>query len=62
MHKMCNELGFGSIECRPFLDLRLSKVKVYQELIHDILSSIPRRVLDDVPNIIFTVRTRTKQL
>lgn len=44
------------------LDLRLSKVKVYQELIHEILSSIPRRTLDDVPATMRTVRIQAKQL
>jgi hypothetical protein len=49
LHKMCNEPGYGSIECSPTFDHCLSKVKVYHELIHEILSVIPRRTLDDVP-------------
>lgn len=62
VHDMCNEHGFGSFECRPLLDLRLSKVKIYQELVHDILSTIPRRMLDDMPTTIRTIRTRAGQL
>ena len=58
VHEMCNERDFGSIECRPLHDDRLKKIKVYQQLIHDILSCIPRRTLDDVPQTIFTIRTR----
>jgi hypothetical protein len=37
LHEMCNEECYGSVECRPLFDLRLSKVKVYQKLIHEIL-------------------------
>ena len=60
LHEMCNEEGYGSVECRPFLDLRISKVKVYQELIHEILSCMPRRALDDMPSTTRAVRTQAR--
>lgn len=33
LHELYNEPGYGSVECRPLLDLCMSKVKVYYELI-----------------------------
>lgn len=33
LHEMYNEPDYGSVECRPLLDLCMSKVKVYHELI-----------------------------
>lgn len=62
LHEMCNELNYESVNCTSLLDLRLSKVKVYKELIHNILSCIPQHALHDVPNTMFTVHTRVRQL
>ena len=63
VHEMCYEPNFGSIECtRLLFDHHLSKVEVYEELIYDILSYIPRRALDDVSYTTFTECTRTRQL
>lgn len=45
---MCNDEEFVSVEYKLLHDLRLSNIKVYQELIHDILSYIPRQTFDDM--------------
>lgn len=60
LYDICNESGYGSVECMPLFDLRMSKI--YQELSHDIMWCIPRRVLDDVPATTRTMRIWTRQL
>lgn len=60
IHNMCNESNYGLVECRPFFYLHLLKIKIYQKVIHDILSQIPRRTLDGVPDTTFIVRTRIR--
>ena len=62
VHEMCNVPGYSTLEFRPILDPSLAKVKVYQEICHDILSTIPRRMLDDMPTTMFTMCTRLHQL
>ena len=58
-------LGFrdlGSVEFTIDGIDRIAKVKVYQVLVHEILSFIPREYMDDMPVTIRTMRTRAEQL
>jgi hypothetical protein len=62
VHEMCNVEGYGSLDFRPIIDSHIVKVKVYQALCHEILSVIQRRMLDDMPATMRTMRTRLNQL
>ena len=62
LHDICNEPGYGSIDYSPTLDRRMSKIKVYQKLIHEIISVNPHRTLDDVSATIRTVHIRANHL
>ena len=61
VHEMFNIDGFGSVDFKPDID-NILKIKVYQELCHEILSVIHKQNLDDMPKTIFTVRTRLRQM
>ncbi|KAG0563072.1 hypothetical protein KC19_8G003000 [Ceratodon purpureus] len=62
VHEMCDMEGFGSLSLNPSIDERISRVKIYQELCHEILSVLPRMMLDDMPSTMRTMRTRARQL
>ena len=38
VHEMCDSEGFGSVSLTPLIDARISRIKVYQEICHEILS------------------------
>lgn len=62
VHEMCNEEDYGSVDFRPVLDYRIRRVKMYQEVCHEILSVIQKQMLDQMPSTMRTVRTRLRQL
>lgn len=62
VHEMCNEEGYGSVDFRVVLDQRIVRVKVYQELCHEILSVIQKQMLDQMPGSMGTMRRRLTQL
>jgi hypothetical protein len=62
VHEMCNETGYGSVDFRPVLDPRIARIKIYQELCHEILSVIQKQMLDQMPGTMRTMRTRGRQL
>lgn len=46
----------------PHIDVRISKIKIYQELCHKIFSVLQRQMLDDMPSIIRTIKTKEGEL
>lgn len=62
MHKMCNQSNHGSLFFRPNNFRKIRQIKIYQRLIHVVLSVIARNYLDDMPLTMFTIRTRAQQL
>ena len=54
--------GDGSIRLTPSIDMSISRVNIYQELCHEILSILQRLILDDMPNTLRMMRTRVTQL
>ncbi len=58
VHEMCNEQDHGSVDFVPVLDQRFVRVKIYQELCHEILSVIQKQMLDHMPGTMRTMRTR----
>jgi hypothetical protein len=62
VHEMCDSEGFVSVSLTPLIDASISRMKVYQEICHEILSVLQRQMLDDMPSIVRTMRTRARQL
>lgn len=62
VHLMCNSQEYGSLDFRPIIDQRIMRVKVYQELCHEILSVIQGQMLDHMPINMRTMHTRLRQL
>jgi hypothetical protein len=62
VHEMCDSEGFGSVSLTPLIDARISRVKLYQEICHEIMSVVQRQMLDDMPSTVRTMRTRARQL
>ena len=62
VHEMCDMEGFGTIKQTTSIDVRISRVKIYLELCHEILYVVQRLMLDDMPSTLRMVRTRATQL
>jgi hypothetical protein len=62
VHLMCNDEDHGSLHFRPLVDGRIMRVKIYQELCHEILYVIQRQMLDQMPTSMRTMHTRLRQL
>ena len=57
VHEMLNVRDFDSVEFKFTTNAHVKKVKVYQELVHDVISVIPKVALDDMPVTIRTIKT-----
>ena len=42
VHEMCDMEGIGSMSLNPLIDVRISRIKIYQELCHEILLVLQR--------------------
>ena len=62
VHEMLNVRDFGSMEFRLTTNAHVKKVKVYQELVHDVISVIHKAALDDMPVTMRTIKTRHQQM
>lgn len=62
VHLMCNSLDHGSLNFRPVVNSRIMRVKVYQELCHEILSVIQKQMLDHIASTMRSMQTRLRQL
>jgi hypothetical protein len=62
VHEMCNQSKFSSLSFRPTNLVQIKQIKMYQKLVHVILSVIARENLDDMPITMYTIRTRAHQL
>ena len=62
MHLICNYEKHGSLDFRPFVDGRIMRVKIYQELCHEILFVIERQMVDQMPTSMRTMHSRLWQL
>ena len=62
VHEMLNVRDFGSMEFRLTTNAHMKKVKVYQELVHDVISVIHKAALDDMPVTMRTITTRHQQM
>ena len=62
VHEMLNVRDFGSVEFKLKAHPQVKKVKVYQELVHDVISVVPKAALDDMPVTMRTIKTRHKQM
>ena len=62
VHLMCNSSQHGSLEFTPVGDGRITGVKLYQELCHELLSVIQKQMLDHIPTTMASIRSRLHQL
>ena len=62
VHEMCDSEGFSSVSLTPLIDARIPRIKVYQEICHEVLFVLQRQMLDDMLSIIRTMRTWIRQL
>jgi hypothetical protein len=62
VHKMCNQANHGSLSFMPNNFREIRQIKIYQTIIHVVLSVIARNYLDDMPVTMFTIHTRAQQL
>ena len=62
MNEMCDSEGLGFVSLTPLINARISRIKIYQEICHEILSNLQRQILDDMPNTVRTMRTTARQL
>jgi hypothetical protein len=59
VHKMFGfNTGFGSISFKPTFHPAFEKVKIYPEMVHEVLSIVKRQTLDDMPKTVRTMHTR----
>ena len=58
VHLMCGQQDFGSLSFRPTKIGEIKLVKIYQKLVHVVLSVIARDYLDDMLVTMYTIRTR----
>lgn len=40
VYEMCDTEGYGSVSLNPLIDTHISRIKIYQELCHEILSVV----------------------
>ena len=59
---MCNNKEYGSVDFKPTLDSHIMRLKIYQELCHEIPSVILRQMLDHIPSTMRVMHTRMDQL
>jgi hypothetical protein len=62
VHQMCDVPDYGSLDFSPSLEPCVEKIKIYQKVVHELLSKIQKQCLDDMPSQIRTIRTRVQQL
>ena len=62
MHLKCNSSEHGSLEFTHVGDGRIRGVKFYQELCHEIVYVIQKQMLDHIPTIMYSIRSRLHQL
>jgi hypothetical protein len=62
VHEMLNVRNFVSVEFKFKTNSHVKKVNVYQELVHEVISVIPKAALDDMPSCMKTIKTRHKQM
>jgi hypothetical protein len=60
IHHMCNVLDYGSLDFSLNLEPRVEKIKIYQRVVHELLSKIQKQCLDDMPSQIRIIRTRVQ--
>ena len=62
VHPMFMHVGLGSLTFKPTFHSACNQVKIYPELVHEVLSVVKRQTLDDMPKTIQTMDTRLIQL
>lgn len=62
VHLMCNDEEHDYLDFVPIVDGRITRVKIYQELYHEILCVIQKEMLDLMPTSMRTMHTRLPQL
>nr|PNR59185.1 hypothetical protein PHYPA_001976 [Physcomitrium patens] len=62
VYEMFNTRKLGSLEFCIHGCERIGKIKIYQELCHEVVAAIPKDNLDDVPKTMRTMRTRVEQV
>jgi hypothetical protein len=62
VYKMFMHRGFGSICFKPTFHIAFQEIKIYPELVHEVVSVLKRQALDDMPKTIQTMKTRLQQL
>ena len=55
---MCDVQDYGSVDFRPVVGGRISRVKLYPLVVHEIISVIQKFTLDNMPTTIRTMWTR----
>lgn len=60
--EMYDMQGLGFVSLNLSIDERISKIKKYQKICHEILSVIQRQMLDGMSSTIWTMRTKKSQL
>jgi len=58
VHLMYNDEKHGSLDFKPLVDGHIMRIKIYQELCHEILYVIQRQMLDQMPTSMRTMHTR----
>ncbi len=53
---------YGSIAFKPNINAKFELIKIYHDLVHEVVSVIPKDNLDDMPVTTRTMRTRHEQL
>jgi hypothetical protein len=62
VHLTCNDEEHGFLDFMPLVDGCIMRIKIYQELCHEILSVIQKQMLDQMPTSMRTMYTRFRQL
>lgn len=62
VYEMCNISGYGSLDFKLANSPNIARVKIYQELCHEVLSIVQKQNLDGMPKTMLTMRTRLNQL
>lgn len=58
---MCNEEDYGLVDFKPIIDQRIFKIKIYQELCHEIFYVV-QKYLDKMLSTMCTMYTKLSQL
>lgn len=62
VYPMFMQRGSGSISFKPTFNSAFEEVKIYPELVHEVLSVLKRQTLDDMPKTVRTMQIRLNQL